>query len=136
MQNCQWHETNDGGRIGARTTAFKTVRFDELALQKYGITTEVLDLSEVFSRVRKLDMTSRAAKEKANRLKNYTNFKKVPEKAFENLVRFGVVIDEIIDEYGLNTLALRCWIEMEKDFGVAPCVLLSEINDRGYPGSL
>ncbi len=123
------------GAIGARTTAFKTVRYDELALQKYGITTEVLDLSEVFQRVRGLDITSSAAKDKATILKNYTNFKKVPEKAFENLVRFGVVIDEIITEYGLNTLALRCWIEMEKEFGVAPCVLLSEINDRGFPAA-
>jgi L-fucose isomerase-like protein len=123
------------GAIGARTTAFKTVRYDELALQKYGITTEVLDLSEVFSRVTKLDMASNAAREKAERLKNYTNFKNVPEKAFENLVRFGVVIDEIIVEYGLDSLALRCWIEMEKEFGIAPCVLLSEINDRGFPAA-
>ncbi len=123
------------GAIGARTTAFKTVRFDELALQKYGITTEALDMSEVFSRVRKLDIKSNAAKEKSDILKNYTNFKNVPEKAFENLVRFGVVIDEIIDEYNLDTLAIRCWIEMEKEFGVAPCVLLSEINDRGIPAA-
>ncbi|MGC1392461.1 MAG: hypothetical protein WA816_15605 [Bacteroidales bacterium] len=123
------------GAIGARTTAFKTVRYDELALQKYGITTEVLDLSEVFSRVRKLDIASSSAKEKAETLKNYTNFNKVPEKPFENLVRFGVVIDEIIKEYNLNTLALRCWLEMEIDFGIAPCVLLSEINDRGFPAA-
>lgn len=123
------------GAIGARTTAFKTVRYDELTLQKYGITTEVLDLSEVFSRVRRLEIDSTSAKDKAERLRNYTDFKRVPEKSFENLVRFGVVIDEIISEYGLNALALRCWIEMEKEFGVAPCVLLSEINDRGFPAA-
>jgi L-fucose isomerase-like protein len=123
------------GAIGARTTAFKTVRYDELTLQKYGITTEVLDLSEVFSRVRKLDKNTGAYKDKAERLRNYTNFSKVPDKSFENLVRFGVVIDEIIGEYALDTLALRCWIEMEKEFGVAPCVLLSEINDRGIPAA-
>jgi L-fucose isomerase-like protein len=123
------------GAIGARTTAFKTVRYDELVLQKYGITTEVLDLSEVFSRVRKLDISSGAAKEKSERLRSYTDFSKVPEKAFENHVRFGVVIDEIIEEYSMDSLALRCWIEMEKDFGVAPCVLLSEINDRGIPAA-
>jgi L-fucose isomerase-like protein len=123
------------GAIGARTTAFKTVRYDELALQKNGITTEVLDMSEVFMRVRKLDMSSTPVKEKEARLKSYTNFSKVPPKSFENLVRFGVVIDEIIDEYKLDTLALRCWLEMEKEFGVAPCVLLSEINDRGFPAA-
>jgi L-fucose isomerase-like protein len=39
------------GAIGARTTAFKTVRFDEVALQKHGVTVESLDLSEVFARV-------------------------------------------------------------------------------------
>lgn len=123
------------GAIGARTTAFKTVRYDELTLQKYGITTEVLDLSEVFSRVRKLDMASSSAKEKAETLRNYSNFGKVPAKSFENLVRLGVVIDEIIGEYQLDAIALRCWIELEKEFGVAPCVLLSEINDRGIPAA-
>jgi L-fucose isomerase-like protein len=123
------------GAIGARTTAFKTVRFDELTLQKYGITTEVLDMSGVFRRVRKLDLNTDLAKAKADKLKNYTNFRKVPDKAFENLVRFGVVIDEIIEEYNLDTLAIRCWLEMEIEFGVAPCVLLSEINDRGFPAA-
>lgn len=123
------------GAIGARTTAFKTVRYDELALQKYGITTEVLDMSEVFRRVRKLDINSEKAKTKAKTLKNYTNFKNVPDKSFDNLVRFGVVIDEIIEEYELDALALRCWLEMEIEFGVAPCVLLSEINDRGFPAA-
>ena len=123
------------GAIGARTTAFKTVRFDELTLQKYGITTEVLDLSEVFSRVRKLDNSSTPYKRKSERLRNYTNFEKVPDKSFDNLVRFGVILDEIIIEYGLDTLAIRCWLEMEKEFGVAPCVLLSELNDRGFPAA-
>jgi L-fucose isomerase-like protein len=123
------------GALGARTTAFKTVRYDELALQKYGITTEVLDMSELFRRVRKLDMNSEAVKAKAEKLKSYTNFSGVPEKSFENLVRFGVVIDEIIAEYELDALAIRCWLEMEMEFGVAPCVLLSELNDRGFPAA-
>ena len=32
------------GCIGARTTAFKTVRFDEITMQKYGINVESFDL--------------------------------------------------------------------------------------------
>ena len=39
------------GAIGARTTPFKTVRIDELALQRHGITVETLDMSEVIGRV-------------------------------------------------------------------------------------
>jgi L-fucose isomerase-like protein len=123
------------GAIGARTTAYKTVRYDELGLEKNGITVESLDMAEVFNRVRKMDFNSAAAKAKAERLKNYTNFSKVPSKPFENLVRFAVIIDEIIEEYSLDSLALRCWGEMQADFAIAPCVLLSELNDRGFPAA-
>ena len=123
------------GGIGARTTAYKTVRYDELGLEKHGITVESLDMAEVFNRVRKLDINSTAAKKKTVRLRNYTNFTKVPAKPFESLVRFGVIIDEIINEYSLDTLALRCWGEMQAEFGIAPCVLLSELNDRGFPAA-
>lgn len=42
------------GCIGARTTAFKTVRFDEITLQKAGINVESFDLSELVFKVGKL----------------------------------------------------------------------------------
>ena len=123
------------GALGARTTAFKTVRWDELALQRYGITVDTLDMSEVFRRVRTMDVSRSDCKDKAERLKNYTNFKNANEKDFGNLVRFGVAIDDIIKEYAFDAISLRCWLEMEIEFGVAPCVLLSEINDRGIAAS-
>jgi L-fucose isomerase-like protein len=119
------------GAIGARTTAFKTVRFDELTLQKYGITTEALDLSELFLRVKEMKTGTDKYRIKADRLKNYTNWTGVPDEKFEMLTRVSVAIDDIIEEYALDCLALRCWIEMEKELGVSPCVLLSEMNDRG-----
>jgi L-fucose isomerase-like protein len=119
------------GAVGARTTAFKTVRFDELTLQRYGITTEALDLSEVFQRVRDVTSADEAFVAKAARLKDYTNWCGVPADKFDMLVKLGVVLDRIVADYGLDCLALRCWIEIEKELGVSPCVLLSELNDRG-----
>lgn len=119
------------GAIGARTTAFKTVRFDELTLQKYGITTEALDLSEVFLRIRDVKTGSDKFKQKAERLKDYTSWTGVPGEKFDTLARLSVAIDDIIDEYKLDCIALRCWIEMERELKVSPCVLLSELNDRG-----
>ena len=123
------------GALGARTTAFKTIRFDELTLQKYGITTEALDLSEIIFRTEQLDVNTDAYLAKAERLKNYTNWDGVPDKSFITLTKLSVVIDEIIEEYGLDALALRCWIELEKTLKVSPCVLLSELNDRGFPAA-
>lgn len=120
------------GALGARTSAFKTVRYDELALQKHGITTEVFDLSEVIRRVALTDERSTSCRAKAERLKNYTDFSTVPAENFANLVKLGVVMDELIAENHLDALALRCWIELEKTLKIAPCVLLSELNDRGF----
>jgi L-fucose isomerase-like protein len=119
------------GAIGARTTAFKTVRFDELTLQKHGITTEALDLSELFMRVRDIRIGTDKFIQKKFRLENYTNWTGVPGDKLDMLTKVSVAIDDIIDEYKLDALALRCWIELEKELGVAPCVLLSELNDRG-----
>lgn len=123
------------GAIGARTSPFKTVRFDELTLQKYGITTETNDLAEVVLRVNNMKDTTAACKAKAKRLKAYTDFSGVPAKNFSAMVRLSVVLDEIIVENGLDALGLRCWLELEKSLGVAPCVLLSELNDRGFPAA-
>jgi L-fucose isomerase-like protein len=121
------------GAIGARTTAFKTVRIDEGALQRYGITMETVDLSDVFARVAQVKERDPRAKAKAALLQRYTSWKGVPAAAFRKLVRLGVVLDTLVDEYRLDAVAIRCWIEMQKQLGISPCVLLSEMNDRGVP---
>lgn len=119
------------GAIGARTTAFKTVRFDELTLQRYGITTETLDLSELFMRVKDVKAGTDKFMQRRERLLNYTNWTGVPEEKLDMLSKVSIAIDDIIDDYKLDTLALRCWEEIEKELRVSPCVLLSELNDRG-----
>ncbi len=123
------------GAIGARTTAFKTVRIDELALQRHGITVETLDLSDVFARMKALKASSREVKAKASVLKKYSSWKGVPRKALDTLVRLGVVLDAVVEEYGMTCLAVRCWVEMQQQLGISPCVLLSEMNDRGIPAA-
>ncbi len=119
------------GAIGARTTAFKTVRFDELTLQRYGITTEALDLAELFLRVRSIDPQSAAFRDKKEYLLGYTNWTGVPMDKIDQLTRISVAIDGLIADYQLDCLALRCWEEIERELRVAPCVLLSELNNRG-----
>ena len=123
------------GAIGARTTAFKTVRFDELTLQRAGITTETLDLSEVFLRFKSVDTAGEAYKAKLERLKNYTCWDGVPSEAVIRMAKLGVVIDAIIAEFQMDAIAFRCWLELEKELKIAPCTLLSEINDRGIPAA-
>ncbi|MBQ6785794.1 MAG: hypothetical protein IJO82_08310 [Clostridia bacterium] len=123
------------GCIGARTTAFKTVRFDEITLQKYGINVESFDLSELVFKVQNMDDGEEAVLNKMESLEKYTDFSKVPIKNKLTLAKISCVIDEYIEEYQLDALTLRCWNEMETILRVCPCVLLSELNDRGIPAS-
>ena len=44
-------------------------------------------------------------------------------------------LEEYIREYRLDALTLRCWNEMETVLRVCPCVLLSDLNDRGIAAS-
>lgn len=123
------------GCIGARTTAFKTVRFDEITMQRHGINVESFDLSELFEFVRaKSDNDEKVIAKKAD-LEKYTDLSRVPEDKKNMLAKISVVIDEYIETYHLDAIALRCWNEMETYLRVCPCVLLSELNDRGITAS-
>ena len=123
------------GCIGARTTAFKTVRFDEVTLQRYGINVESFDLSELIYAVQNKADHDPAVIAKIRRLEDYTDFSRVPEKNKLTLAKISVVIDEYIETYHLDAITLRCWNEMETILRVCPCVLLSELNDRGIVAS-
>ena len=123
------------GAIGARTTPFKTVRIDELALQHHGITVETLDLSEVIGRVRAMKTDQSSYQDKAKDLQGYTSWEGVPDRAYENIVKLAVVLDEIIDEYQMDAVGIRCWLELQKQLGISPCVTLGALNTQGIGAS-
>lgn len=123
------------GAIGARTTAFKTVRIDEVALQKHGITVETLDLSEVIGRVKAMSGDSELYRAKAAFFKDYANWEGVPDWAFENITKLGVVLDDIIQRYQMDAVAIRCWLELQQQLGISPCVMLGALNNGMLPAA-
>lgn len=42
------------GVLGARTTAFKSVRFDEGAMKSRGADVETLDMTQIFAKIREI----------------------------------------------------------------------------------
>ncbi len=119
------------GAIGARTTAFKTVRFDEVALQRVGVTVETFDLAGVLARVKSVPTDGSTYKAKRKELGVYTTWDGVPDAAIDNITRLGVVLDELIEEYNMDAIAIRCWIELQEQLGISPCVLLGLLNNTG-----
>ena len=123
------------GAIGARPTAFKTIRFDETTLQKYGITVEVFDNSDLLLEMNKITDADPDLAAKIERFKNYTDCSEVPADKLTTLSRLSLALDRIIAEYQLDALGLRCWFDLEQTLNISPCVVLSELNDRGFPAA-
>lgn len=123
------------GAIGARTTPFKTVRIDEVTLQRHGITVETLDLAEVIARVKALPSDTTAYQAKAEFFKEYVSWAGVPDRAFDHIIKLGLVLDEIIENYHMDAIAIRCWIELQQQLGISPCVLLGALNNDMLPSA-
>ena len=88
-----------------------------------------IDMSRVFA---KMDIVS-PEKFEAKKLKyaSLSDFGRYPHEKLENIARLGVVIDELIEEYDLDAIAIRCWDELQKKYGIAPCLILGELNEKG-----
>lgn len=121
------------GAIGARTTAFKTVRTDEVALQNKRINVETIDLSYVFDLMNNVDEETLNAKKAY--LSSVTSFGTYPDIKLTNIARLGVAVDKLIEEYSLDAVAVRCWDEFVTQYGIAPCLILSDLNERGIPAA-
>ena len=117
------------GAIGARTTAFKTVRCDEIAFQGKRINIETIDMSMVFALMDTVDAD--LVEEKKKVYSNLSDFGKYPPEKLDNIAKLGVVIDKLIDDFNLQAVAIRCWDELQKKYGIAPCIILGELNERG-----
>ena len=117
--------------IGARVSAFKTMRFDELTAQKYGITVETIDLSDFFLRMKSMDSSSKEFADKLEFYKNYANCTKVPAESMDKMVRASLAADQIAAELETDCMTIRCWDEFQREMQISVCNLISELNDRG-----
>lgn len=117
------------GAIGARTTAFKTVRVDETALQRAGINVETIDLSEVFARMQAMpEERILKAKEKVLAVTDFGNW---PEEKLLKIAALQEVLEDLAKEYALDAMAIRCWPELQTNIGIAPCTNVGILNEMG-----
>lgn len=123
------------GAIGARPTAFKTVRCDETTLQKYGISVEAFDNSDLMRLAEKINPTSSEFTVKKQTILAYADFADVPHDRVDSLTRLAVVLDRLIKEYALDAISLRCWSDLQENLNVSPCVLLGMLGSRGIPAA-
>ncbi|MBD3182210.1 fucose isomerase [Candidatus Poribacteria bacterium] len=123
------------GAIGARTTAFNTVRFSEKLLQDSGITVETIDLSEIFAETEKMSADDKAVKEKIETVKCYIDSEGVPQEALLRMAKLSTVIDNWMEENQLVATAVQCWTSMEENFGIVPCAVMGMMSENLMPSA-
>jgi L-fucose isomerase-like protein len=117
------------GALGARPTAFNTVRYSEKLLEASGISVETLDLSEVLGRISRMKDTDEAAVQKLQSIHKYVSTTDIPQAALLKMAKLGAVIDQWMEATDLQISAVQCWTSLEENLGVVPCTVMSMMSD-------
>ena len=123
------------GAIGARTTSFKSVRFDETALESHGIDVETYDLSSVLKRIDRYGDNDPSVRRWLGNLDAAADFGQAPPGRALTLAKLGAALSDIIGEASLDAVAVRCWSELQEILGISPCVVLGILNHLGIPAA-
>ena len=123
------------GVFGARTTAFKSVRFDEGAMERVGCDVESYDLTAIMERYEATDPACEGVRWFRERLLATGDYADAVAYALDNLSRLGTALLDIIREDRLDGIAIRCWSELQHMLHIAPCALLGIYNSLGIPAA-
>ena len=121
--------------IGTRPDAFHTVRFSEKLLQKYGITTAVVDMSEIIFAAQAMGM-SPEVEAKIAEIKAYG---KIPAYIEESKIvlqaKLTLTIEQWIKDHDCDASAIQCWDSIQNNYGVATCLSMSMMGEKGLPSA-
>jgi L-fucose isomerase-like protein len=117
------------GALGARPTAFNTVRYSEKLLEASGISVETLDLSEVLGRISRMKDNDEAAVRKLQSIQKYVATSDIPHAALLKMAKLGAVVDDWMKATDLQISAVQCWTSLEENLGVVPCTVMSMMSD-------
>ena len=117
------------GALGARPTAFNTVRYSEKLLQASGISVETLDLSEVLGRISRMKDTDDAVVRKLASIQKYVSTTSIPQVALVKMAKLGAVVDDWMKASNVQISAVQCWTSLEENLGVVPCTVMSMMSD-------
>lgn len=118
------------GAIGARPSAFNTVRYSEKLLEASGISIETVDLFEIMGRIQRMKDDDPSALAKLAAINSYVSTSGIPQPALLKMAKLGAVIDHWMSQTDITISAIQCWTAMEEFFGVVPCTVMSMMSNN------
>ncbi len=116
------------GLVGYRAQGFYNVGVDELKLYKdIGVLVAHYELSDIFGE----DVTEAELEREYAFVKKTFNCSKLSDEQVTLVARLIVSADKFVAKNGLDAVAVRCWPEFAKSYGVSPCAMMSVLQSRG-----
>lgn len=123
------------GAIGARPSAFNTVRYSEKILQRNGISVVTCDLSEILGKANKLTASTPSVKSRLEAIINYAPTGKTPSEALIQIAKLDVVLNEFMAENVLDATAIQCWTSLQQNYGCNVCTSMSMMSENMLPSA-
>jgi L-fucose isomerase-like protein len=123
------------GAVGARPTAFNTVRYSEKLLQRNGISVTTVDLSEILGNANKLTRDDASVKAKLEKIHAYTNTGLTPPDKLVQIAKLDVVLADFMVENSLDATAIQCWTSIQKNYGCNVCTSMSMMSENMLPSA-
>lgn len=123
------------GAIGARPSAFNTVRYSEKLLQAYGISVTTIDLSEILGHAERLTDDDARVKKYLSKIEAYAKHDSVPPANLELMAKLGIVITDWMSANDLHASAIQCWTSIQENYGINPCTLMSMMSEGLMPSA-
>lgn len=123
------------GAVGARPSAFNTVRYSEKILERNRVSVATVDLSEIFASIKKLDDEATAVRREIERIREYASTKSVADPRLATMSKLSVVLREWIEANAVDAIAFQCWTSIQKNLGVNPCTVMSMLSEELVPSA-
>ena len=123
------------GAIGTRPIGFQTMRVSEKLLQAADITVVPVDMSEIIAAAEKISENDPAVLAKVEAIQNYGSCGIASKGKIAKQARFGLAVENWIQENDIDISAIQCWESIEKNYGCAACVTMSMMGEKLMPSA-
>lgn len=123
------------GAVGARPNAFNTTRFSEKLFENTGISTNTIDLSEIFGDANRIADNDQRVSSRIEQIRAYADTSAVPADSLVRMAKFAIVVDNWMDSLGIEATAMQCWSSLQQNFGVNVCTIMSMMSQRMMPSA-
>ncbi|WP_258104680.1 L-fucose/L-arabinose isomerase family protein [Marinoscillum sp. MHG1-6] len=123
------------GAIGARPTAFNTVRYSEKILQKNGISVVTCDLSEILGNAGKIANDDQKVKDTLEKIHGYASTGKTPGEALYQIAKLDIVLNDFMEANSLDASAIQCWTSLQQNYGCNVCTSMSMFSENMLPSA-